>query len=264
VITHHWELLLIGLGLAEAIFLPLYALQLRTGDATAVDAGWAVTLALLAALYAALGPGCLAYRILVAVTGGLQFLRVGSVVLRRVGHGEDRRYRDLRTKWTARGGVRRRFFAFYQTQALLALGLSGPFLLACFDGHHGLQPVAWAGAALWLVAAGGEALADRQLRRFKADPANKGKTMRSGLWRYSRHPNYFFQWTSWIAYALIAVQAPWGWLGWISPAVMLYLIVFVTGIPPAEEQALRSRGEDYRRYQRETSAFVPWFPRSSR
>jgi steroid 5-alpha reductase family enzyme len=201
--------------------------------------------------------------VLVAVTAGLQFLRVASVVLRRLGHGEDRRYRDLRAKWTERGGVQMRFFVFYQAQALLALLLSTTFLLACFDEHHGLQPLAWIGAAVWLVAAGGEALADRQLRTFKADPANKGKTMRAGLWRYSRHPNYFFQWTSWIAYALMATQAPWGWLGWISPALMLYLIVFVTGLPPSEEQALRSRGEDYRRYQRETSAFIPLPPRSA-
>jgi len=262
VVTSHWVLLLIGLGLAEAIFLPLYVLQLRTGDATVVDAGWAVTLALLAALYAALGPGCLAYRILVAVTAGPAYLRVASVLLRRGGPGEDGRYRDLRAKWTERGGAQRRFFVFYQAQAVLALGLSAPFLLACFDRHQGLQPAAWAGAALWVVSAAGEALADRQLRRFKADPSNEGKTMRYGLWRYSRHPNYFFQWTSWVAYALIASQAPWGWLGWISPALILYLILFVTGIPPSEEQALRSRGDDYRRYQRETSPFVPWFPRA--
>jgi steroid 5-alpha reductase family enzyme len=242
---------------------PLYLLQLRTGDATAVDAGWAITLALLAVLYAGLGPGSLSYRVLVAVTAAVQFLRVASVVLRRLGHGEDRRYRDLRVRWTERGGVQPRFFVFYQAQASLALLLSGPFLLACFAEHDTLQPTAWAGAALWVVAAAGEALADEQLRRFKADPSNKGQTMRAGLWRYSRHPNYFFQWTSWVAYALIATQAPWGWLGWISPALMLYLIVFVTGIPPSEEQALRSRGDDYRRYQRETSAFVPWVPRSA-
>jgi steroid 5-alpha reductase family enzyme len=261
VITSHWQLLLIGLGLAEAIFLPLYVLQRRTGDATAVDAGWALTLALLAGLYAGLAPGCLGYRLLVAFTAGSAYLRVASVVLRRVGHGEDRRYRDLRERWRERGGVQRRFFVFYQAQALLALGLSAPFLLACFDRHNGLGPLAWAGAALWVVAAGGEAISDRQLRGFKADPANKGKTMRFGLWRYSRHPNYFFQWLSWVAYALIATQAPWGWLGWITPALMFFLIVFVTGIPPSEEQALRSRGDDYRRYQRETSAFVPWFPK---
>ena len=85
--------------------------------------------------------------------------------------------------------------------------------------------------------------------------------MRSGLWRYSRHPNYFFQSLTWIAYALIACAAPWGWVGWIAPALILYLVLRVTGIPPAEEQALRSRGEDYRRYQRETSPFVPLPPR---
>jgi steroid 5-alpha reductase family enzyme len=262
-ISSHWVLLLIGLALAEAIFLPLYVLQRLSGDATAVDAGWALTLALLAVLYAVLAPGCIADRLLVAVTAGPAFLRVAWVVLRRVGHGEDRRYGGLRARWHERGREQVRFFVFYQAQALLALGLSGTFLLACFNRHNGLQPPAWAGAGLWMVAATGEAIADRQLARFKADPANEGKTMRYGLWRYSRHPNYFFQWASWVAYALIASPAPWGWLGWISPVLMFGLTVFVTGIPPAEEQAVRSRGEDYRRYQRETSPFVPWFPRKS-
>lgn len=262
-IASYWILALLGLALVEALFLPLYVLQLRTGDATAVDAGWAVSLALLAGLYAALAPGSLENRLLMALTAGLAFLRVAWVVGRRVGHGEDRRYRDLRTKWRECGGERGRFFVFYQAQAFLALGLSGTFLLACFNRHDGLEPLAWAGAGLWLVAAMGEAAADRQLTRFKSDPANKGKTMRSGLWRYSRHPNYFFQGVSWVAYALIACSAPWGWLAWLAPVLMLYLIVFVTGIPPAEEQALRSRGEDYRRYQRATSAFVPWFPRAA-
>ena len=87
--------------------------------------------------------------------------------------------------------------------------------------------------------------------------------MRDGLWRYSRHPNYFFQWLTWVAYALLALSAPYGWLGLSAPIAMLLLILFVTGIPPAEEQALRSRGEDYRRYQRETSAFVPLPPRAA-
>ena len=84
-----------------------------------------------------------------------------------------------------------------------------------------------------------------------------GKTIRSGLWRYSRHPNYFFQWLAWIAFALIALAAPWGWIALFAPALILYLILFVTGVPPSEERALASRGDDYRRYQRETSVFVP-------
>ena len=87
--------------------------------------------------------------------------------------------------------------------------------------------------------------------------------MRYGLWRYSRHPNYFFQWLTWVAYALIALAAPYGWIGLVSPLLILYLILFVTGVKPAEEQALRSRGDDFRRYQRETSVFIPWLPRSS-
>jgi len=85
--------------------------------------------------------------------------------------------------------------------------------------------------------------------------------MRTGLWRYSRHPNYFFQSLTWIAYALIATAAPWGWVGWIAPALIVYLVLFVTGIPPAEAQSSRTRGEEFRRYQQETSAFIPWFPR---
>ena len=87
--------------------------------------------------------------------------------------------------------------------------------------------------------------------------------MDRGLWRYTRHPNYFFQTLTWVAYALIAVAAPWGWLAFLAPALILYLVLFVTGVPPAEESSLRSRGDAYRRYQARTSAFVPWPPKRS-
>jgi steroid 5-alpha reductase family enzyme len=140
--------------------------------------------------------------------------------------------------------------------------LSAPMLLAAFDEDPRLGALAWTGAALWACAATLEGTADRQLRSFKAEPANAGKTLRTGLWRYSRHPNYFFQWLTWVAYALVALEAPYGWIGLVAPALMLYLILFVTGVPPSEESSLRSRGEEYRRYQRETSSFVPWFPRA--
>jgi steroid 5-alpha reductase family enzyme len=112
---------------------------------------------------------------------------------------------------------------------------------------------------LWLIAVAGEAVADAQLAAFRADASNKGKTCRAGLWRYSRHPNYFFEWTHWLAYA---VMLPEDWRVWVSPALMLYFLLRVSGIPATEAQALRSRGEDYRRYQRETSMFVPWPPQT--
>ena len=114
---------------------------------------------------------------------------------------------------------------------------------------------------LWVVAWLGEAVADAQLAKFKADPASKGRTCRVGLWRYSRHPNYFFEWLTWVAFAWFATSSPNGWIGWISPALILYFLLRVTGIPATEEQALRSRGENYRRYQETTSAFLPWFPK---
>jgi steroid 5-alpha reductase family enzyme len=263
VIEHRWELWLIGWAAAASLLGVLYLVQRRTRDATAVDAGWASSLVLIAVLDAILGPGAVGQRALIATLAGVENLRIAFLIRGRLGNEEDSRYQELRARWAARGREQTTFAIFYQAQAFVAVMPSLPFLLASFNRQHGLAPVEFAGAALWLLAATFEAVADRQLKRFKSDPANKGKTMRFGLWRYSRHPNYFFQWLTWIAYALIALAAPWGWLGFLAPALILYLIVFVTGVKPSEEAALKSRGDDFRRYQRETSAFVPWFPRSS-
>jgi steroid 5-alpha reductase family enzyme len=262
VIDHRWLLWLVGWGAAAALLGGLYMVQRRTRDATAVDAGWAMSLVVVAVLAAVFGPGDVSHRVLIAAIAGLENLRVAVVVSRRIGKGEDTRYQELRRRWRERGREQGTFAIFYEAQALLAAILALPFVLAAFNAHRGLEPVEWAGAALWVVAFALGALSDEQLRRFKADPRFKGKTMRSGLWRYSRHPNYFFQSLAWISYALVASAAPWGWLGFLSPLLIVPLILFVTGIPPAEEASLRSRGDDYRRYQRETSAFIPWFPNS--
>jgi steroid 5-alpha reductase family enzyme len=260
-ISHRWELLLLGWGVASVLLWALYLVQMRAKDATAVDAGWAASLVALAVLYAVLGPGVLCHRILIAVLGGLEYLRIAGLVVGRIGDGEDSRYRELRARWRAKGREQPTFAIFYQAQAALAAVFSVPFLLAAFNGQGSLCALEWVGAAVWLVGAFFEAVADLQLARFKRSPSNKGKTMRSGLWRYSRHPNYFGQCVTWVGFALVASAASWGWIAWFAPALIAYLVLFVTGVPPAEERSLASRGEDYRRYQRETSVFVPWFPR---
>lgn len=239
----------------------LYARQRRTRNATAVDAGWAGSLVAIAALYAVLADGSTAHRVLIASMCGIENLRIARLVLGRLDGREDERYRELRERWQARGREQARFFVFFQAQALVAAIVSLPVLLAAFDPGPRLGVLAWLGAALWLATAGLERAADRQLKRFRDDPANRGKVLKTGLWRYSRHPNYFFQWLTWVAYALVALEAPYGWIGLVSPAIMLALILLVTGIPAAEASSLRSRGDAYRRYQRETSAFVPWLPR---
>ena len=255
-----WAVFGIGAATASALMLALWLVQVRIRDATHVDVGWAYGIGLLALLAAALGGGSAPHRVLVAVLVFVWSLRLGTYVLRRGvlrGHGEDRRYPEMRARYGARAN--RNFLVFFQAQAAFVIAFSLPALLASFNASPRLEPLEWAGAAVWAAGVLGEWTADRQLSRWKAE--HPGLTARSGLWRYSRHPNYFFEWVTWIGLALVAAAAPWGVLAFLTPAFLLVLILFVTGIPPSEAQALRSRGDDYRDYQRVTSAFVPWPPK---
>jgi steroid 5-alpha reductase family enzyme len=257
-------LVLIGWAILAAAMVLLWLLQRQTGDAGVVDLGWTSGLGLLALLYAAgLDEGLAARRWLVAamVLGWSLRLSLYLLVDRILPRGEDARYGTLRARWGQRAQLR--LFVFFQVQALVAALLSIQFMLAMLLPAGSLR--VWDLAALGVVLASvlGESLADRQLRRFRHDPANRGRTCRSGLWRYSRHPNYFFEWIFWLAFVVMAWGFPVWPATWLAPALMLYFILRVTGIPPTEEQALQSRGDDYRRYQRETSAFFPWFPRSA-
>lgn len=255
------ERLVAGAALACALQLALWLRQRATRDATLVDAGWAASLGILALLNAALADGDAGRRVAVALLAGAASARLTwHLVADRVRKGEeDARYRTLRERWGERAQAG--FFALFLAQGLLAAALAGVFALAC-AGEHALSAL----DALALLVGGaalfGEWIADRQLARFRANPTSRGRACRIGLWRVSRHPNYFFQWLLWCAYAALAWNAPWGWLGVAAPLAMLFLIVRVTGIPPAEAQALRSRGDDYRDYQRTTSAFVPWFKKA--
>jgi steroid 5-alpha reductase family enzyme len=118
----------------------------------------------------------------------------------------------------------------------------------------------WLGIGIWLLAFTGEVVSDRQLNRFRRDPANKGKVCQVGLWRYSRHPNYFFEWLHWWAYVLIGIASPWWWVTIAGVVVMYVFLTRVTGIPYTEQQAIRSRGDAYRRYQETTNVFFPFSP----
>jgi steroid 5-alpha reductase family enzyme len=164
----------------------------------------------------------------------------------------------LRESWGQRAQAF--FFWFFQVQALWTAMFSIPFLVVAFNDAPAPSPWDIAGIAAALVAIAGESLADAQLARFRADGKNKGRTCRAGLWRYSRHPNYFFEWIHWWAYVLLAVGSSCWWAALSGPAIMLLFLYKVTGIPYTEKRALASRGEDYRRYQETTSAFIPWFP----
>lgn len=251
-----------GWGLGVSVMIALWLIQLRTRNAGIVDLGWAGVTGGLAIWYSVLGDGSPERRLLVGVLGAIWGGRLAWHLWRdRIwGKPEEGRYVTLRKNWSPRAD--RAFFIFFQAQALAALVLSLPFALAAVSPEAFPRLSDLVGLALVLVGVIGESLADRQLLVFKNNPAHKGKTCRVGLWRYSRHPNYFFEWILWCGFGVLGLAGPWGWLAMVAPLLILYSILFVTGIPPTEAQAVASRGDDYRRYQQSTSPFVPWPPRS--
>jgi steroid 5-alpha reductase family enzyme len=246
-------------ALAAAVMLALWLVQSRTNDAGIVDVGWAATLAGLALLYASLGDAPPARRLLIGAMGFLWGARLAvHLHVRNHGRPEDGRYRQLRKDWAPR--EQWGLFKFFQFQAAAAVFFSIPFLLPALNERGALSAFEIAGVLLWAIALIGETAADLQLERFKKTAEGKGRVCRDGLWRYSRHPNYFFESLIWIAFALVALPAPGGPVALLCPALILYFLFKVTGIPATEAQALRTKGDDYREYQRTTSAFVPWFP----
>ena len=242
------------------IMLVFYFIQRRTGNAGIVDFVWAAGIGALALFYAAVATGDVGRRVLLAALAGIWSMRLAVYLLvdRVLGKPEDGRYQMLRQNWGDKASAY--FLAFFQVQAIWAVMFSIPFLPVVYR-QAPLGPLDVLAVLVWLIAVGGETLADRQLARFRADPQNKGKTCRLGLWRYSRHPNYFFEWIHWFAYVCLGIGAPYGWVTLMGPIIMLLFLYKVTGIPYTEKRAVQSRGDDYRRYQQTTSPFIPWFPK---
>jgi steroid 5-alpha reductase family enzyme len=254
-----------SLGILGAAFAAGRRLARRLDNYGLVDVLWSYGFMPVVLLAAFLEPGWPARRAALAAMVMLWSLRLGTHVLLRVIRShprEDARYAQLRRDWAGNFGIK--MTGFFQLQALSVVVLSLPFFLACQNPAPGFRAPELAGALLWLAGVAGEALADAQLAAFKRDPAARGRVCQTGLWRCSRHPNYFFEWTTWVGYFVFACGSPWGWLGALSPACILFLLLRVTGIPLTEEQSVRSKGEAYRQYQRTTPAFLPWFPRSGK
>jgi steroid 5-alpha reductase family enzyme len=255
--------LLAAVVLMVTVMAVVWWIAVRIGNAGIVDIAWSLNFSVLAGLYAILGQGYLPRRLLIAGMVALWSLRLGGYLYARVmGHHpvEDGRYQKLRREWAP--SANRRFLLFFQIQAVLNVILSVPILIACANPEPGIHPLEWAGLAIWAIALVGETVADRQLHRFRNDPANEGRTCQIGLWHASRHPNYFFEWLIWVALFVFALASPQGIAVLYCPALMLFFLLRVTGIPMTEEQALKSRGDEYREYQRTTSIFVPWFRRA--
>ena len=253
----------IALAFCCAIFAACFAIARRMDNYGIVDVLWSYAFGLVALLYAALASGWAPRRWLVAALITAWSLRLGTYLHRRVmGHHpeEDGRYTEMRVRWAQNFAWE--MFKFYQLQAFSVVILATPFLLALGREEVGFTALDWAAITLFVGSLAGESLADAQLAAFKKNPAHRGQVCDVGLWALSRHPNYFFVWLTWVSFALFALPAAWGWLGLVAPASILYLLLRVTGIPITEEQAVRTKGDAYRDYQRRVSAFVPWFPKA--
>jgi steroid 5-alpha reductase family enzyme len=195
-------------------------------------------------------------------------LRLGWYLLERfLKHypDEDIRYARMRELWTK--NTLFMFFGAYMLQGLLLWILTLPAIQLTYGVAFGFASGEWqwmhtVGIVIWVISWWGEAFADGQLKAFKQRQPASSAVCKEGLWRYSRHPNYFFQWLQWVAYAVYFIGSPFGWLAWFAPVLMGFFINAVTGVAITEEMALKRKGEAYRQYQQETSAFFPWFPKT--
>ncbi len=234
---------------------------MKFGNVALVEVAMALGFTPLAWLYRLFGDGEPIRQNLITLMVTVWSLRLANHLWKRIRGRhplEKERYQELRRGVHGHEGFF--FFWYFQSQGLLLALLSVPLLLANFDSRLGLCFSDVLGVTLWLIALSGKALAEYQLDLFRKNPQNQGKVCSSGLWKYSRHPNYFFEWLVWIAFFFFALPAPWGCTTLFAPALMLFFSLGVSGVPYMEELALRSLGEAYRTYQRTTSAFFPWFP----
>lgn len=229
-------------------------------NAGIVDLGWTLTFLVTVWGYVLLGNGFWMKKVLLASMVTIWSGRLLWYLRSRLTTGdEDPRYVEIRNTF---GGENSdlKFYALFLVQGLIALVLTLPFMIVCGNAETGWNTSEVLGIILWVIGVVGESLADQQLSKFKRNPENQGRVCRKGLWRFSRHPNYFFEFIVWVGYFFFALPTPWGVFAIIAPILMLILLLEVSGVPMAEAQALKTKGLEYEEYQKKTSVFIPWFP----
>lgn len=250
-------------AVALAVMLTAFAAGVRTGRHRGVDVAWGLAFTAVALSGFALsdGHGNPERRLLATVLVTVWGLRLsGHIWWRARGAPEDPRYARMLAR-APEGPARTRYAlrTVYLLQAALVWFVSLPVQAAQYLPHPP-GALAWAGTALWAVGLFFETVGDRQLARFKADPANRGRIMDRGLWRYTRHPNYFGDACVWWGLFLLAADAPVGWAFVLSPVLMTWLLAFGSGKPLLERQ-MGAQRPGWAEYIARTSGFVPLPPR---
>jgi steroid 5-alpha reductase family enzyme len=252
-----FKLLLVGSIFVFGLMAILWMIALRIKKASIVDPAWAASIAFLALFYTTFSMGGGVRFFLAATMGVLWGMRLCFFILfyRVLFKEEDGRYKELLSQWGDNKNIK--LFKFYMLQALVAVLFSVPYLIISLNPARQINGLELFGFMIWLGAFFAETVADLQLEYHKRQPENKGKTCRIGLWSWSRHPNYFFEFLVWCGVAIFTLASPWGFIALLCPIAIFHFVYNVTGIPKTEEQSLRSRGDEYRKYQQEVSKFFP-------
>jgi steroid 5-alpha reductase family enzyme len=234
-----------------------WLISLARKDVSIVDSMWSIMFLLAAVIYAYVGEsGPRISLVLLLVT--LWSLRLAAYITwRNWGEGEDYRYQEIRRN-NSPNFPSKSFYIVFGLQATLAWFISLP-LLAAISGASPIGILDLAGVLLWITGFVFESLGDMQLARFKADPDNKGKVLQTGLWRITRHPNYFGDFCVWWGFYLVALSAG-GWWSIASPILMSFLLLKVSGVAMLEKD-IGERRPDYARYVAKTNAFFPGRPK---
>lgn len=251
---------LLALGAILAAGFITWLISLLKRDVSIVDSLWSLMFLLAAALYLATAPDPGATSWLVTILVALWAVRLSVYISwRNWGEGEDRRYQQIRARNQPNFAVKSLFLVFV-LQGVLAWIISAPLLVA-IRMNPPLDLLAYLAIALWMAGMVFEAGGDWQLARFKADPASRGKVLDKGLWRYTRHPNYFGNALIWWGFFVFALSAG-GWWTLISPLIMTLLLLKVSGVALLEKD-IADRRPAYQDYMARTNAFFPGPPRKA-
>jgi steroid 5-alpha reductase family enzyme len=248
--------------IAAAVFLymtAIFVIALLKKDNSVVDIAWGPGFILVALLSLFRGEEFGGRRLLITGLVIIWAARLAiHIYLRNRGRGEDYRYAQWRKSW-GKWFVLRSFFQIFMLQGIFLLFISYPIVLVNVSPKKGLAVLDLAGTLVWLVGFFFEGVGDYQLRKFKQDATNKGMIINTGLWRYTRHPNYFGEATQWWGIFLIALSVPGGWTTVISPVTVTFLLVKVSGVAMLEKKYAGNK--EFAAYASRTNAFFPWFPK---
>jgi steroid 5-alpha reductase family enzyme len=253
------EIVFVDLALIFCFMTLLWGLATKWQNVGVVDIGWTLSFTISGLIGFFVGEGLFSKKLILLIMIFCWSLRLAYYLIRRFEKTvEDARYTRIKQNM-GRRLIDLKMLAMFLFQSLISFALAVPFLILFEFAESPWSVIEAIGVIIWMVGLAGEALADHQMFEFKLSHKNSSQVCNVGLWKYSRHPNYFFEWVIWIGFGLFILPTSYGWISIFSVAFMFYLLRFYSGVPLSEIQALKTKGDAYKEYQKHTSIFFPWF-----